>query len=113
MAPVSPGAATARTTVPFERLPARVRRIVERCRSGQTLCLGHRVREIGPPLCWFEPSGRSTRHRSALDAIASGHLVPSADGLFGQESAQTWRADEGERGTETGVPGGASAAAAE
>ncbi|MET7242466.1 hypothetical protein ABZT49_03800 [Methylobacterium sp. EM32] len=82
---------TARTPRPFEKLPARVRRIVERCRAGQTLCLAHRVREIGPPLCWFEPSGRPTRHRSALDAIASGHLVPSTDGLFGEDTAQTWQ----------------------
>jgi hypothetical protein len=81
-----------------KKLPARVRRIVERCRGGggQTLCITYRPREIGPPVCWFEPSGRTVAHLSVMEAIASGLLVSGGDGLFGDETAQTWRAAERE-----------------
>jgi len=77
-----------------KRIPARVQAVVDKCRSGQTLCKFLRQKETGETetVFFFEPSGRRCGPKSAVAAIDAGLLKPSGDGLFGQESSQTWTA---------------------
>lgn len=76
------------------KIPKRVESIIERCRSGETLCKTFRHKESGETevLYHFHPSGRSAGPKSAAAAVGTGLLRPSADGLFGADTAQTWRA---------------------
>ena len=78
----------------FDKLPFHTRRVIERCRSGERLCIQHRVKDTGEPevLAYFEPSGKGTGAKSALNAISTEFMIPMGDGLFGDASSQTWRA---------------------
>lgn len=91
MPPVSPplhrgdGGMTARVTA----LPWQVQRVVGLCLSGQILVL---VRERGRTAYRVDPWGKPITAAAAEAAIASGHLIPASEGLFGAETAQSWRA---------------------
>ena len=78
----------------YDEAPKRVRRVVDRCRTGEVLCKTIRPKPTGETeAAWsFEPSGRAAPPKSSLDAIANGLLVPQGDGLFGDDHSQTWRA---------------------
>lgn len=78
----------------FERLPKRVRTVVERCRRGQVLCRSYRPRAIGEDKTvlayWFEPSGLQAPAISAAQAIEKGYLAPQDAGLFNDGNAQSF-----------------------
>lgn len=76
----------------YERLPARMRRIVEYMRGGQTLCKSLSQNELGETIVkfLFEPSGNRCQPKLAQEAIASGFLIANCDGLLGPESSQTF-----------------------
>lgn len=78
----------------FNKLPARVRRVIERCRGGQMLCKTLRHKETGncEVLFSFYPSEKPAPLKSSEAAIASGFLIAQQDGLFDGDSSQTWRA---------------------
>lgn len=76
----------------YEKLPFHVRRVIDRCREGETLCVTFQPKEIGDPICYFEPGGKRVGHVSALKATKTDFLRPGGDGLFGAESSQTWTA---------------------
>lgn len=78
----------------FERLPQRVKRVIERCRSGATLHKFFRNKEGGNAevLYAYEPGGKPAPPKSSEAAIASGFLRPNRDGLFDDGNSQTWRA---------------------
>lgn len=49
------------------------------------------TRQGTPEVVWsFEPSGKHCAQRTAEMAIKSPLLRANADGLFGEESSQTW-----------------------
>jgi hypothetical protein len=64
------------------KLPKRVVRIIDRCRSGETLCAYHHRKPDGggETRYHFEPSGKVATPASAAEAIASGLLQPAGDG---------------------------------
>lgn len=77
------------------KIPQRVTKVIDRCRSGETLCRGYRPRAIGDErdvlLWWFEPSGKTCGPASAEQAIKIGALVPCDAGLFADGNAQSFR----------------------
>ncbi|CAO4173259.1 hypothetical protein [Methylorubrum extorquens] len=78
----------------FDRLPKRVRTLVERCRRGQVLCRSYRPRAVGEDTnvlnYWFEPSGLPAPAISATEAIERGYLAPQDAGLFSDGNAQSF-----------------------
>lgn len=78
----------------FEKLPKRVRTVIERCRRGQTLCRSYRPRALGEDKdvlsYWFEPSGIQAPAISSAQAIEKGYLAPQDAGLFGDGNAQSF-----------------------
>lgn len=75
------------------KIPTRVRRIVEACREGQTLCLTIHRSDVGAERrYWLEPSGRPAPSKSAEKAIKLGLLTPTGDGLFPGVDSQTYKA---------------------
>lgn len=81
----------------YEKLPKRVRAVIEHCRSGKTLCRGYRPRAIGEEqdvvTFWFEPGGKPAPLASSVEAIRKGYLKPLDAGLFGDGNAQSFGAD--------------------
>lgn len=77
---------------PPPKLSKRVLQIVEACRHGERLCKSLRIKDSGEHEVrfHFEPSGRRAPEKSSAAAIASGLLFPGGDGLFGDDSSQTW-----------------------
>lgn len=76
------------------KVPKRILKIVDTCKSGQTLHLalprltnGETVRRY-----WFEPSGRTAPTRSTEQAISLGLLKPAGDCLFSLLDSQTFTA---------------------
>ena len=82
------------TRTEFEKLPKRVRTVVEPCRRGQVLCRSYRPRTVGDDASvlayWFEPSGLPAPAVSAMQAIAKGYLTPQDAGLFNDGNAQSF-----------------------
>ena len=78
----------------FDRLPKRVKLIIERCRSGQKLCKQIRLKDGGDSEVTyiFEPGGKRAPVKSASAALTSGFMRPLGDGLFGADTSQTWEA---------------------
>ena len=77
------------------RLPERVRRVIERVKAGERLCKSLRLKEDGgdtETVFFYEPSGKRAGPKSAQQAIESGHLKPAGDGLFDPSLSQTWTA---------------------
>jgi hypothetical protein len=78
----------------FEKLPKRVRTVVERCRRGQVLCRSYRPRAVGEGTSvltyWYEPSGIPAPATSASEAIEKGYLAPQDAGLFSDGNAQSF-----------------------
>lgn len=76
------------------KLPKRVLKIVETCKSGQTLHHCNVVMKTGnaEPTYWFEPSGKQAGPKSARQAIELGLLEPLRDGLFDALDSQSFRA---------------------
>lgn len=78
----------------FEKLPKRVRTVIERCRRGQTLCRSYRPRAVGEDKAvlayWFEPSGIEAPAISSAAAISTGMLVAADAGLLNDGNAQTF-----------------------
>lgn len=74
------------------RLPARVWHVIDAAREGQRLCKFLRKKEdLSTEVVFaFEPKGRRVALKSAQEAIASGLLRAQGDGLFGEETSQTW-----------------------
>lgn len=74
------------------RLPARVWRVIDGARGGKKVCKFLRKMETGDTdiTYAFEPTGRRIPTKSAMAAIESGLLRPMGDGLFGEETSQTW-----------------------
>lgn len=74
------------------RLAKRVWRVIDSARGGQTLCKSLRKKETGETEVEyaFEPSLKHVPAKSAKEAIASGFLKARGDGLFGDDSSQTW-----------------------
>lgn len=80
----------------FDKLPKRVRQVIEICRKGKTLCRGYKPRAIGEEAnvvtFWFEPGGRPAPIASSSEAIRKGYLRPLDAGLFGDGNAQSYEA---------------------
>lgn len=78
----------------FEKLPKRVRTVIERCQRDQVLCRSYRPRAIGEDTSvlnyWFEPSGIPAPSISATEAIEKKFLVPQDAGLFNDGNAQSF-----------------------
>lgn len=78
----------------FEKLPKRVRKIVEVCRRGQILCRSYRPRALGEErdvlMYWYEPGGWPAPSLSCGEAIAEGWLKPLDAGLFQDGNAQSF-----------------------
>lgn len=76
------------------KLPARVWRVVDRVRDGEKLCKCIRQKTTGETEVEFayEPSARRVPAKTAQEAIKSGFLRPACDGLFGEDTSQTWTA---------------------
>lgn len=76
------------------RLPKRVWRVVDLARDGQKLTKLLRRNQIGMTETEFafEPGGKHVPTKSAKQAIESGFLKPMGDGLFGDDTSQTWGA---------------------
>jgi len=74
------------------KLPKRVWRVIDDVRDGQRLCKFLRQKEdLSTEIVFaLEPRGRRVATKSAQDAIASGLLKGAGDGLFGEETSQTW-----------------------
>lgn len=74
------------------RLPARVWSVIDQVRDGGKLCKFLRpVSGLEDDTQFFiEPQGRRVPAKSAQEAIASGLLQAQCDGLFGEETSQTW-----------------------
>lgn len=72
----------------------RVMFVVEKLKAGQFLCKYQRVNRQGNPevVYSFEPSGRLCTPGTAKAAIRSGQIKANNDGLFGEDSSQTWAA---------------------
>jgi hypothetical protein len=78
----------------YDKLPKRVRDVIDRCRSGQILQKAFRFKEAGETEVTFtyQPSSKRAPPKSSEAAIASGLLRPNNDGLFDDGTSQTWRA---------------------
>lgn len=76
------------------KLPKRVLKIVEICKSGQTLHHCNVVKATGnvEHSYWFEPSGKPAGPKSARQAIEAGLLEPFGDSLFDALDSQSFRA---------------------
>jgi hypothetical protein len=76
------------------KLWKRAEGIVRQCQSGKQLCKFNRTTEAGGTevVFFLEPGGKKVGARSAENAIKCGALIPSNDGLFGEEFSQTWSA---------------------
>ena len=74
--------------------PKRVQRIIDKARSGYTLCKTFPIAGTNEtkPFFYWEPGGVVAPTKSCLDAIASGELLANRDGLFGPETSQSWSA---------------------
>lgn len=74
------------------RLPKRVWRVIDAARDGKKLCKTLRKTAEGKTEVEFslEPVARRIPVKDAQEAIASTLLAPSGDGLFGEETSQTW-----------------------
>lgn len=74
------------------KLPKRVWNVIDRVRDGGKLCKFLRpVNGLEDDTQFFiEPQGRRVPAKSAQEAIKSGLLRPTGDGLFGEETSQTW-----------------------
>lgn len=81
---------------PYDELPVRVRRVIDRCRGGERLCRSYRLKATGDheTLYHYEPSGNSAPEKSSIAAISSGLLRPCGDGLFGGDTSQSWEVTE-------------------
>ena len=77
-----------------EKLPNRLKRILERLRGGEVLCKTFIFDQRGASVEVFalHPSGRILPELSSKELISSGLVVPQNDGLFDASSSQTWRA---------------------
>lgn len=66
--------------------------IVEACRTGATLCKHlHKKPNGETELHFFLTTGKLCSAAAATEAIKSGLLVPSGDGLLDETTSQTWR----------------------
>lgn len=76
------------------KVPARVQKIVDACKKGQTLHHCNLVLKTGSvePSYWLEPSGKGVGPKSARAAIEMGLLEPLRDGLFDALDSQSFRA---------------------
>lgn len=74
------------------KLPKRVWRVIDAARNGKKLCKTLRKTAEGKTDVEFslEPVARRVPLKDAQEAIASALLVPTGDGLFGDETSQTW-----------------------
>jgi hypothetical protein len=79
------------------KLPKRVKRVIDIAASGQRIIKTYRLKESGEHevIFTFMPSGRSAPPQSCIDAIEGGYLSPLGDGLFGAETSQSWQFDHG------------------
>ena len=75
-----------------KKLGKRLQALIDRLTRGEKLCKSVRKKETGEPevLFHYEPSGRSAPPGTALKAISGGHVKPTGDGLFGDDTSQTW-----------------------
>jgi hypothetical protein len=75
------------------RASKRAQLILDQCREkGQRLCKSFHLKSGGAvETCYLlEPSGKRVTPKSAEEAIGTGFLVPTNDGLFGGSDSQTW-----------------------
>ena len=74
------------------RLPKRVWNIIDQVRDGNRLCKFLRPSQglEDDTQFFIEPHGYRVATKSAQEAIASGFLQAQGDGLFGEETSQTW-----------------------
>jgi hypothetical protein len=74
------------------KLPKRVWKVIDRVRDGGKLCKFLRPIDglEGDTQFFIEPKGSRIAAKSAQEAIKSGLLKPVGDGLFGEETSQTW-----------------------
>jgi tellurite resistance protein len=77
------------------KMPERVRRIIDQCKDNEErLCKSFRMKNNGQVEISYllEPSGQPVTVKTAEEAIKTGLLVASNDGLFDAASSQSWRA---------------------
>lgn len=75
-----------------KKLPSRVQLVVDRVRKGERLQRTFCTKANGEKetLFSFQPSGRPAPPKSSQDAIDSGLLRALGDGLFGDDTSQTY-----------------------
>lgn len=67
----------------------RILAVLKAAKAGEKLCKCN----IGAKISWsLEPSGRAVEMQTAEQIIAAGLLIPQHDGLFGDDTSQTWGA---------------------
>ena len=75
------------------KIPIRVQRLVEWCKTGQRVCLTYRHSKVGDErLLCLEPSGRSVGLKTFETALELGLIVPVGDSLFSEAASQTYEA---------------------
>ena len=76
-----------------KQIPKRVAAVLANLRQGKKLCKSLRMKESGVTevIYAYEPgNGRPLGVKTIELCIKDGHIVPAGDGLFGDETSQTW-----------------------
>lgn len=74
------------------KIPTRVTKLLQACRSGKTVCMSIRHSEVGDErIYWLEPGGSPTGEWTVKRAVELGLLIPSSDALFSDLDSQTYR----------------------
>lgn len=75
-----------------KKVPKRVAVVLATMQAGKKLCKSLRMKESGTTevVYGYEPRGRRVGIKMAELAIRDGHVIPAGDGLFGDETSQTW-----------------------
>lgn len=75
------------------KLPAKVQRLMRYLTNGHTLCLHYRSSEVGDSKqYWLEPAQRPVGSWTVERALELGLIKSNGDGLFGDETGQTYSA---------------------
>lgn len=75
------------------KIPRRVQKLVDACRSGKTVCMSIRHSEVGDEkVYWLEPGGAPAGEWTVRRAVDLGLLTPQRDALFVDAESQTYRA---------------------
>lgn len=85
-----------------KNIEKRIAALLYNLRNGRKLCKSLRLKDGGltEVIYAYEPGGKTVGIKTAELAIRNGHVVPCGDGLFGNDTSQTWiLPPEGEQAT--------------